>query len=139
MKTADSNKPRHFLRIPFHAAVQLHFHLSKEVQTARLLDISLKGALVETEPHSVNAFNGRVCRMVLVLDKGGESIIMEGKVVHHEGRLIGIECQYIDVDSMTRLRRLLELNTGDENLPDRELAELVKMAAAGSKHDLHKP
>lgn len=131
MKTTDSNEPRHFSRIPFHADVQLHFHLVKEVQMANLLDISLKGALVETSQSIPRVFKGKVCRMLLSLSSGGEHITMEGKVVHQEGRLMGIECQHIDLDSMTNLRRLVELNMGDEKLLERELAEMLKVAKAG--------
>jgi hypothetical protein len=129
VKTTDSNKPRHFSRIPFHADVQLHLHLAKEVQTAHLLDISLKGALIETTQPIVNTYKGKICHMVLILGKGGENITMEGKVIHHEGQLIGIECQHIDVDSMINLRRLVELNSGDEKLLERELAEVLKIDA----------
>jgi hypothetical protein len=133
MKTTDSNKPRHFSRIHFQADVELHFHLAKEVQTARLLDISLKGALVETAQPIANVFKGKICRMVLPLGKGGEHITMEGKVIHQEDQLIGIECQHIDLDSMINLRRLVELNMGDEKLLERELAEVLKVDAAGAK------
>jgi hypothetical protein len=133
MKTRGSNEHRHFSRIPFHADVRLNFHLEKEVQTAHLLDISLKGALVETEQPVVNAFKGKNCGIVLLLGKGGEIITMEGKVVfYQEGQLMGIECQHIDVDSISRLRRLVELNTGDEKLMERELAEMLKIASAGA-------
>jgi hypothetical protein len=135
MITTDNSEGRHFSRIPFHADVQLHFHLSDAVQTARLLDISLKGALVET-PHPIaNAFKGKICRLVLFLGKGGEHITMEGVVVHHEGQLIGIQCQHIDVDSMINLRRLVELNMGDEALLERELAEVLKIDAPNAKPD----
>jgi hypothetical protein len=133
MKTTDSKKPRHFSRIPFHADVQLHLDLSKEIQAARLLDISLKGALVETRQPIGNSCKGKNCSIVLVLLEGGESITMEGKVVHQDGQLMGIECQLIDVDSMINLRRLMELNLADQKLMERELGEVLKIAAAGAK------
>ena len=129
MNTANGNESRHFSRIPFHADVILHFHLANVEQTGHLLDISLKGALVETAQPLANAFRGKICRMVLFLGKGGEHITMEGAVVHQEGKLIGIECQHIDLDSMSNLRRLVELNTGDEKLLARELAEVLKVDA----------
>ena len=127
MNNSDNNEPRHFSRIPFQAEVQLHFHLAKEAQMAHLLDISLKGALVETRQPIANIFKGKACRMVLFLSTGGEHITMEGKVVHQDGQHIGIECQHIDLDSMINLRRLVELNTGDEKLLERELAEVLKL------------
>ena len=136
MNTADSNESRHFSRVPFHADVQLHFHLSNEVQTAHLLNISLKGALIKIGQPIVNTFNGKICSMALPLNKDGQTISMEGKVVHHNGQFIGIECQHIDMDSITNLKRLLELNTGDEELLERELGEMLKIAAANTKPEL---
>ena len=65
--------------------------------------------------------------MILLLGKGGEHISMEGKVIHQDGQHIGIECERIDVESMINLRRLVELNMGDENLLERELAEMLKI------------
>jgi hypothetical protein len=122
----DSKESRHFSRIPFQATVQLHFNLSKETLLAHLLDISLKGALVETAQPLANVFKSKSCRMVLVLGKGGEHITMEGMVAHHADNIMGIECKHIDLDSMTSLRRLVELNTGNPALLERELAEMLK-------------
>ena len=123
MKSADVSKLRQFSRIPFLADVQLH--LAAGVQTGRLLDIALKGALVET-PQPVAIDQGETCRLVLPLGEGGEQIVMEGVVVHREDRHLGIECRHIDVDSLTRLRRLVELNLGDADLLERELSHLFR-------------
>lgn len=129
MKT-DHSQNRHFARVPFHAGVQLHFPPDNAVQSARLLDISLKGALVETALPIVETLMGRICRMVLVLGLDDECIAMEGTVIHQEGAHIGIRCESIDVDSITRLRQLLELNMGDSDLLDRELIEMIRMTKA---------
>jgi hypothetical protein len=51
--------------------------------------------------------------------------VMAGKIVHLEDRHVGIECQGIDVASLSRLRRLIELNTGDADLMSRELSHLL--------------
>lgn len=136
MKTTDSNEHRLFSRITFHADVQLHLHLANEVQTAHLLDISLKGALIETEQPIANSFKRKSFSMVIFLGHDGENITMEGKVVHQEGQRLGIECQQIDLDSMINLKRLVELNTGDEKLLERELGEILKIAAANARLEL---
>ena len=52
---------------------------------------------------------------------------MEGKVIHQDGQHIGIECRHIDMESMINLRRLVELNLGDEKLLERELVEVLKI------------
>ena len=126
MKAANDNENRNFSRIPFQADVQLHFMLPNSVLVGNLRDISLKGALVETL-HPVYTFVGKNCRLHLVLREGDENIIMEGTVVHHEGNFVGIECEHIDMDSMTNLRRLVELNLGDEGLLERELFKVFKI------------
>ena len=126
MTTAPDSESRHFSRIPFHADVQLHFMLPNTALISSLRDISLKGALVETL-HPANVLIGKACRLHLVLREGDENIIMEGTVVHHEGNFVGIECKHIDMDSMTNLRRLVELNLGDEGLLERELFKVLKI------------
>ena len=37
---------------------------------------------------------------------------------------LGFVCRHIDLDSISHLRRLVELNLGDESLLERELAAL---------------
>lgn len=117
---------RHFSRIAFHTDARLH--LPHGVHTVRLLDLALKGALVE----ALDAFPvalGDICSMVLPLNQEGEKIVMKSVVAHLDGPRIGLECQHIDVDSLTNLRRLVELNLGDASLVDRELAHLFKLTA----------
>lgn len=46
-------------------------------------------------------------------------------VVHHENDHIGFKTEHMDLDTATNLRRLVELNLGDENLLERELSELT--------------
>lgn len=121
MKPSSDNTHRLFSRIPFHAGVELH--LGASVHPANLLDIALKGALVELQQPAA-ALRGKVCQLKLNLGKDGEAIVMEGIVVHQEGQRIGIESHSIDVDSLTSLRRLVELNLGDVTLLDRELSHL---------------
>jgi hypothetical protein len=38
--------------------------------------------------------------------------------------LLGFVCRHIDLESISHLRRLVELNLGDESLLERELAAL---------------
>ena len=112
---------RHFSRVPFHAQAQLR--LDERTLDVQLLDIALRGALVETsEAQSLVPYEK--CTLTLSLAGGDESIVMEGVVVHLEGQHVGIECQHIDIGSLTQLRRLVELNTGDGDLMNRELSNL---------------
>lgn len=121
MKTTPVNNLRHYSRIPFDAQVQLH--VRGQTIRVQLVDIALKGALVQTD--TVQALElHEPCRLALPLAGEGEGVVMAGRIVHLNGPHIGIECQDIDITSLTRLRRLLELNTGDAELMDRELSHL---------------
>jgi hypothetical protein len=51
---------------------------------------------------------------------------MTGEIAHREGRQVGVRCLEIDLDSISHLRRLVELNVGDEAILHRELGALVR-------------
>jgi len=50
---------------------------------------------------------------------------MSTEVAHAEGHHTGLRCRAIDLDSVTHLRRLIELQLGDPALLERDLAELM--------------
>ncbi len=116
------NPPEHrvFKRIPFDARIRLsHGERSWETQ---LLDISLKGALVE-QPAQWNATTGETVQAEIVL--ADDAVIhMDARVAHTENGRIGLRCQHIDVDGISHLCRIVELNTGDPELLHRELEAL---------------
>ena len=92
--------------------------------TCEVLDVSLKGALVEV-PISFGARGGERCTLVIRLDAGDAVIRMDGEIAHREGTLAGVRCTAIDLESISHLRRLVELNLGDEEALHRELSNLV--------------
>jgi hypothetical protein len=49
---------------------------------------------------------------------------MTVQVAHLQGQQIGVSCLSVDIDSVTHLRRLIELQLGDPRLLERDLAEL---------------
>jgi hypothetical protein len=122
MKTSPIKGLRHFSRVPFDAEVWLHLH--DRMIGVQLIDIALKGALVQTTVQESLLLQEK-CRLELPLTDGGDGVVMAGKIVHLEDRHVGIECQGIDVASLSRLRRLIELNTGDADLMSRELSHLL--------------
>lgn len=90
---------------------------------AELMDVSLKGALIKVPPEWQGR-SGDNCQVKIKLAEGA-AIVMRGHVAHAAGRRVGIYCESIDLDSITHLRRLVELNAGDPALLDRELAALI--------------
>lgn len=124
MNASPANNHRQYSRVPFVAQVELH--LDNQTLNVALLDIAFKGALLQT-PGPLKVALHTPCRLVFPLADGNESIEMRGKVAHLEADHLGMACADIDLQSLTNLRRLLVLNTGDAALMDRELAQLFAM------------
>lgn len=120
---APTSSQRHFARVSFHAPVSLH--LTQQQLPVELLDIALKGALVRLS-QPIALVLGEPARLVLELGAGAESIELQGRVAHLEGDQVGLACEHIELASLTRLRRLIELNTGDADAMDRELSLLFQ-------------
>lgn len=112
---------RHFSRILFTAEASLI--TSEGEQKVKVVDISLKGALVQ--PLEKNYLQiGSHCTLKLRLGEYDAAIRMEVTLAHLESGHYGLSCREIDLDSMTHLRRLVELNLADETLLNRELSAL---------------
>lgn len=118
----DDTERRSFWRAVFHSPVRLT--TSDGDASARLLDISLKGALLETGG-AWHGKPGEECRLHLELAPG-ITISMLTTIMHVEGPHIGLRCSSIDLDSITHLRRLVELNSGDPAILEREFGSLVR-------------
>ncbi len=118
----SGDERRQFSRIAFHRPADLDVRIARG--TCEVLDVSFKGALVEV-PFGFAAHVGQRCTLVIRLDAGDATIALEGEIVHREGTQVGIRCVEIDLDSMSHLRRLVELNVGDEQVLHRELSALV--------------
>ena len=116
-------KQRRFTRIPFHVPAQLE--IEGETFACSLVNVSLKGALVELV-HDATPPAGATCAVTIDLDPGsGARIRMDGDIAHQRGKQVGIRCDELDLESVQHLRRILEFNVGDESVVMRELGELV--------------
>ncbi|MDR2637088.1 MAG: PilZ domain-containing protein [Zoogloeaceae bacterium] len=125
---------RHFSRIHFNTLAELSFAAS--TYSVEIIDLSLKGALVRAvDP--VSSFSPLLsedmsCTLAVNLEEeegkddpmeGG--IFMEARVARIQGQEIGLRCVEIDLDSITLLRRVVELNLGNEDALFRELEYLA--------------
>jgi len=120
--TTDDNK-RRFTRIPFE--IMAHIVNTTGSWYTPLLDISLKGALIQ-RPEQWRGELGEHFLIELKLDGENDiTIRMETEVAHMEDDHVGLKCLHIGLDSITHLRRLIELNLGDESILDRELSALI--------------
>jgi len=116
----SSQERRRFIRVKFDNWVEITSGSSS--WRSPLIDISLKGLLIkqperwpDDAPESLKAH--------IKLDKE-TTIAMKIRLAHSEQDVIGFECVAIDIDSITALRRLMELNSGQPELLERELSLL---------------
>jgi hypothetical protein len=112
---------RKFSRIPFQTEASLFLPDGEVV--VEVLDLSLKGALIHPNADMFVTV-GTNCTLKIRLDHSGATIRMEATVVHHMANYYGLACREIDLDSVTHLRRLVELNLGDEAMAEREFSLL---------------
>ena len=121
----SSGDKRRFSRIPFECKAEIIS--AQRSWPTRLIDVSLKGALVD-RPADWQAEAGEEFTLEIVLNDDSTVICMEVVTVAHvQEQCIGFSCKYIDVDSITHLKRLVELNLGDAELWDRELSALGRL------------
>jgi hypothetical protein len=117
-----SNERRRFTRVMFDASTcLLQDGLSIDVQ---LVDLSLHGLLVLEPPGWKDTNRHTQFNAVIQLAEASQ-ICMDVHLAHAEDGLLGFECDHIDLDSISHLKRLIALNTGDEELLGRELAALL--------------
>ncbi len=116
----DNPEQRRFSRIPFDVKVTLKD--ATHTWETDLLDISLHGALVKI-PETFETNAEQRYQLAIHLE-GGPDICMDVDIAHQEAHELGLNCHDIDVDSITHLRRLVELNLGDPELLERELSAL---------------
>lgn len=116
-----TDERRRFQRITFDANCEIR--TVDNHWPVKLIDISFRGALtsVITDPrlHTnesaelvIHLTNDIVIRMPVILR-------------HHLGDYLGFEAQKMELDSLSHLRRLVELNLGTEALLERELEQLT--------------
>ena len=124
--TNNSSERRRFTRVPFEASVSVSNPTGK--WTGKLLDISLNGVLI-SQPQNWHSKENEQFLLEIHPADGVFQIRMEVTVCHHEEEAVGLQCNHIDIDSVSHLRRLVELNVGDEDILNRELSALISSAA----------
>lgn len=118
---------RNFWRVAFISPAQLQDE-SGRIYRGQLHDLSLKGALlaVAADDDGAERLGQSGTRLQLQLALSDEvTIRMQTTLMHRHERLLGLRCDAIDLDSVTALRRLVELNADDPALLDRELNALL--------------
>lgn len=120
MNKTQQTERRTYNRIPFVAEILMQ--CGNEEWSCNLLDISLKGMLVEP-PENLDIDLNNPCGMALFL---GENISIHARVniTRSTKGNWGLKWLQIDASSLQHLRRLIELNSDDPAMLTRELSEL---------------
>jgi hypothetical protein len=128
---SGTDEQRRFRRVDFVDAVKL---VSDDVEgnhqaswEAQCIDISMRGMLLEV-PDQFPLEVGMPFEAELMLSED-VSIEMPCTLVHIENHQVGFRAEMMSLDSVSNLRRLLELNLADHAEIERELVSLVKKEA----------
>lgn len=120
------NEQRQFHRVLFEHGASLT--MNNVTYTTEIIDLSLKGALIaKPDDWSIDADTSEVLhgelRFSLAPDES--EIVMQVVLAHQTMLYLGLKCELVDVDSATMLRRIIELNSSDPSLLQRDLSALV--------------
>ncbi|RON86964.1 PilZ domain-containing protein [Pseudomonas fluorescens] len=114
---------RRFKRIAFDARTELS--QGEYIWPVNLIDLSLKGLLIERpEPWLGDREKDFFVHIHLSKDV---DIEMDVHLAHEENGQLGFVCRHISLESIQRLRRLIELNLADEAELERELGALIEI------------
>ncbi|WP_194790000.1 PilZ domain-containing protein [Pseudomonas sp. UFMG81] len=120
---SDHDERRRFQRIAFDAPTELR--QGERRWPVKLLDLSLKGLLIEC-PNPWDADLTQDFEAIIHLNDMTTKVQMQVELRHEEPTRLGFVCLYIDLDSMSHLHRLVELNVADSTEMMRELRELIE-------------
>lgn len=112
---------RRFTRIVFNTKAKMHF--GSDAWPVKLYDLSLKGALIERNA-DVPIDTNHAYHLSFKLEGSDIELLMSIKIVHIENDTLGVECSHIGIDSAAHLKRLIELNIGDDALLNRDIEHL---------------
>lgn len=118
---SDEEK-RHFVRFEMDSEATLS--CGDQQWESTLSEISLKGALIK-RPEDFDLTDGAICNLDVKLFQSDTVISMEVVLCHASETHLGFCCQHIDLESISHLRRMVELNLGDEEELERELHDLI--------------
>lgn len=114
---------RHFTRIFYLTAAKL-VQGTRQWRT-QLVDVSLQGALL-LRPEDWSPSDDKEYELCFVLGGSDIEIKMQVELTHEASKKLGFYCHHIDIDSASHLKRMIQLNVGEERLLYRELEQLLQ-------------
>lgn len=121
---------RKYSRVSLDLPGVLESDVQKKNYIVHVLDVSLKGAFVELanfeeDPH---LFSGQKYKLTIQL-QATTKIVMQMTCRHVSGKSLGLECNHIGPESISYLKRLVEMNLGRSDILNRELNVLINANA----------
>ena len=114
---------RRFKRIAFDARTELS--QGEFIWPVKLIDLSLKGLLIERPEPWLGKAEKDFSVDIHLSDE--VEIKMDMQLTHEDHGQLGFVCRHISLESIERLRRLIELNLGDPQELERELGALIEV------------
>ncbi|MFJ2466578.1 PilZ domain-containing protein [Pseudomonas sp. NPDC087615] len=114
---------RRFKRIAFDAKTELS--QGEYIWPVKLIDLSLKGLLIEKPEPWLGDRERHFLVDIHLNDEVG--IKMDVQLTHDDHGQLGFACKHISLESIERLRRLIEFNLGDPQELERELGALIEI------------
>lgn len=121
--TDSHDDRRRFKRIAFDAKTTLA--QGDRTWQVQLVDLSLKGMLIE-RPASWQADTDQQFNADIKLSNEAH-VQMDVRLTHDDHGQLGFVCEHISLESISHLRRLIELNLADHDELERELAALIEV------------
>lgn len=90
---------------------------------AKIIDVSLNGILLEPPKHYELRSDQPADIHIRLSEE--DTIHMRVTLVHSSHHVLGFQCDSIGMESITHLRKIIELNMDDPNASERVLAELI--------------
>ena len=100
---------RRYQRVPFQAETVVRG--PKDHWNCTLLNIALRGVLLQSKDMVLDP--GTRCQITITLPASAIDLQFDAELVHHEEQCFGFKFTQVDLQSLTHLRKLIELNTGD--------------------------
>lgn len=117
----DMENRRTFTRVLF--SIDAKLTLNNQDYPVTLHDISMAGALVSCSTIKP-PLKDTVGILNFSLADDHSTVTMDVNIVHTQDTLLRLNCNSIDINSISVLRRLIELNLGDSEQLNKELSEL---------------
>lgn len=118
---------RRFSRVIYQAPAEIK--QGNLTLSANLRDLSLHGLLLSSPNGSEKLDPQQPMDVHFTLPGSDVVISLEAEIVELTSAFIRTSIQHIDIDSISHLKRLVELNVGDETLLHREIEQLSDLGA----------